>query len=134
MDPPAGSLQLPSAPEAAALARTYVRGLGSSWPADRLDTVLLLVSETVTNAVRYGHGRVELELTCSDGSVRIEVSDANPDPPTRHPLSSESLPAVGGLGLHLLDALTDAWGTRSRRELPGKTVWLAVPVTAHPPG
>jgi anti-sigma regulatory factor (Ser/Thr protein kinase) len=130
MDPPAGMLQLPSTPEAADLARTYVRGLGSSWPADRLDTVLLLVSETVTNAVRYGHGRVELELTWSDGSVRIEVSDANPDAPIRHPLSSESLPG-GGLGLHLLDALTDAWGTQSRREPPGKTVWLAVPVSAQ---
>jgi anti-sigma regulatory factor (Ser/Thr protein kinase) len=129
MDPPAGALQLPSTPEAAALARSYVRDLGSSWPADRLDTVLLLVSETVTNAVRYGHGHVELEVMWIDGTARIEVSDANPDPPTRRPLPSDTL-LVGGLGLHMLDALTDAWGTRSRREPPGKTVWLSVPLSA----
>ncbi len=118
-----GRLQLPSTPQAAALARRYVHELGSSWAPALLDTALLVVSEVVTNAVRYGQGRVEMSVATGDGGVRVEVSDANPDPPRRRPPPAGG-PAEGGRGLQLLDALTEGWGTQTRPDPPGKTVWL----------
>jgi anti-sigma regulatory factor (Ser/Thr protein kinase) len=129
MGTPPGALLLPSTPLAAALARQHVQQVGSSWPPRLLDTVVLVVSEAVTNAVRYGLGRIELRVALDDGSVLVEVSDANPNPPTRRPFPPDGL-ADGGLGLHLLDALTEAWGTQSRHDPPGKTVWLRLPLSA----
>jgi anti-sigma regulatory factor (Ser/Thr protein kinase) len=121
------ALQLPSTPEAPARARQYVHEVGSALPPDLLDTLQLVVSEAVTNAVRYGQGRLEIRLTVSDSTVRVEVSDANPEPPARRPLPPSGLPE-GGLGLHLLDALTQAWGADSRHDPPGKTIWLQLPI------
>lgn len=49
----------------------------------------------------------------------VEVSDTHPAQPARAaPGEGDS----GGRGLLLVDALTVAWGVRSRRS-PGKTVW-----------
>jgi anti-sigma regulatory factor (Ser/Thr protein kinase) len=121
MGTPPGAL--PSTPQAPALARAHVRNLGSSWPVPVMDAVLLAVTEAVTNAVRYGDGGIEFDAQVADGTVRIEVSDRNPEPPRRRPQSSDGL-TEGGLGLHLLDAITRAWGTRTREGALGKTVWI----------
>jgi anti-sigma regulatory factor (Ser/Thr protein kinase) len=118
-----GVLPLPSTPQAAGLARDHVRALGSAWSPQGLETVLLAVSEAVTNAVRYGRGDIGLDVRVDDGVVRVEVSDANPEPPHRRPRSGDGL-AEGGLGLHLLDAITQDWGTSTRPDGPGKTVWM----------
>lgn len=124
-----GALELPLDPAAAALARSHVRDLGSGWPEQLVETALLVVSEVVTNAVRYGQGRLELEVTLSDGAVYVEVSDANPELPRRRPIAQDSL-VEGGLGLHLLDALAAAWGTHDRADPPGKTVWVLLPAVS----
>jgi anti-sigma regulatory factor (Ser/Thr protein kinase) len=115
-------LVLEPSERAPALAREHTRRIGQSWPTDYLDMVLLVVSEAVTNAVRYGEGRVELSIRVTSDRVRIEVSDANPDPPVRRG-RYDGL-ADGGRGLHLLDALTDAWGTHPLGVGSGKVVWL----------
>jgi anti-sigma regulatory factor (Ser/Thr protein kinase) len=120
-----GVLTLPSTPQAPALAREHVRNLGPSWPPQVMDTVLLAVTEVVTNAVRYGQGDIEFGVRVADGTVRIEVSDTNPEPPRRRPRSSDAL-IEGGLGLHLLDVITREWGTDSREGALGKTVWIEV--------
>jgi anti-sigma regulatory factor (Ser/Thr protein kinase) len=123
-----GVLTLPSTPQAPALAREHVRNLGSSWPPQVMESVLLAVTEVVTNAVRYGRGAVEFGVQVADGTVRVEVSDENPEPPRRRPRTSDGL-TEGGLGLHLLDAITHAWGTDNREKPPGKTVWIEVPLS-----
>jgi anti-sigma regulatory factor (Ser/Thr protein kinase) len=124
-----GVLTLPPTPQAPALAREHVRSLGSSWPPQVMESVLLAVTEVVTNAVRYGKGRLEFGVQVDDGTVRVEVSDDNPEPPQRRPRTPDGL-VEGGLGLHLLDAITRAWGTDTREKPPGKTVWIEVPLSS----
>jgi len=104
------------------LARDHARRFGSTWSAELLETVLLVVSEAVTNAVRYGHGHIELSIGVRSDRIRIEVSDGNPNPPVRRESPDEL--GDGGRGLYLLETLTDAWGTQPRDTGPGKTVWL----------
>jgi len=128
MDRSAGVLVLPPTQRAPALAREHARRIGSAWPPELLDAVLLVVSEAVTNAVRYGRGDVELAVDLRQDRIRIEVSDGNPSPPVRRDSGdglSDGL-ADGGRGLYLLDALTVAWGVEGRSTGPGKTVWLEV--------
>jgi len=120
-----GVLTLPSTPQAPALAREHVRNLGSSWPPEVMESVLLAVTEVVTNAVRYGKGGIEFGVQVDDGTLRVEVSDDNPERPRRRSRTSDGL-TEGGLGLHLLDAVTRDWGTDTREDAAGKTVWIEV--------
>lgn len=122
MDPSPEVVSLPSSSRAPALARDHASRLGGDWSRELLDVVLLVVSEAVTNAVRYGQGQVELTVLAAPDRVRIEVSDANPDPP-RQQGTPDGL-GDGGRGLYLIEALTDTWGTTPRADGPGKTVWL----------
>ena len=77
---------------------------------DRADDAVLLVSELVTNAVKYGgEGPVELHLERTDGQLRISVRDrggTGPLPAMRDAGDG----AEGGHGLRLVDVLADRWG------------------------
>ncbi|MFI0895458.1 ATP-binding protein [Streptomyces sp. NPDC020983] len=89
------------------------------------DTAELVLSELVTNALRHATAAedslVETRFTClPDGSLRIEVHDADP---TRPELRAPGAEADSGRGLALVDALTGGrWGTGDRAGI-GKTVW-----------
>lgn len=48
---------------------------------ERVDDVLLLVSEVVTNACLHAGGPEELVLRHRQDRLRVEVSDANPEHP-----------------------------------------------------
>lgn len=119
---------LPPAPHAAGDARRHLQRVGRTWPEDVLDVALLLTSELVTNAVRYGAGRVCLNVhalpegAAVPGRVRVEVCDANPAPvpPGERPAPG----AESGRGLHIVDTLATRWGTTSRPDPPGKCVWF----------
>ena len=82
------------------------------------DDVLLLVSEMVTNAVRYAAPPVRLEISAGDEDVVVAVCDGSPQPPARHDPPTE---AEGGRGMLLVDLLTDDHGVRT--DPPGKAVW-----------
>lgn len=82
------------------------------------EDTLLVVSELLTNAGLHAGGCLELVLTAGD-SLRIEVADGAPDLPHRHPAPQRGVP--GGHGLHIIERLTDRWGTEPRP--PGKAVW-----------
>ncbi len=88
-----------------------------------IDTAILLASEVVTNAVRYGFDPIELDvcLTPDGEAVRVSVSDANPAAPLLRPGLLED---TGGRGLHLLGALSDAWGHEPHGD--GKSVWFTL--------
>ncbi len=112
-------------PEAARVrqARALARETLTTWGlADLSDTVELLVSELVTNAVRHGAGDIGLRLIRT-GSLLCEVRDDGYDLPN---LRSTDLTAENGRGLQLVTALAERWG--AQRTPTGKVVWFEQPL------
>ena len=74
----------------------------------------LLVSELVTNGVKYGgDGPVRLVVRCEDsGRLRVEVVDRGRG--FRPVARDRPRTDVGGWGLHLVEALSDGWGVYER--------------------
>ncbi|MEU5398552.1 SpoIIE family protein phosphatase [Streptomyces sp. NPDC005963] len=119
-----GDWRLPREPRSVGRARELTRGQLLSWDLDALvDTVELLVSELVTNALRYGEGEIRLRLL-RDRTLVCEVWDAGLVQPRRRRARDTD---EGGRGLQLVGMLSAGWG--SRRTPRGKTVWfeLALP-------
>jgi anti-sigma regulatory factor (Ser/Thr protein kinase) len=104
------SVDIPRDLAAPAHARRAVEGLAPALDLVVLEDVKLLVSELVTNSVKYGaSGAVRLCVEArSPHAVHVEVVDRGaafvPMPRNR--------PAIdpGGWGLHLVQALSDRWG------------------------
>ncbi|MGN6242745.1 MAG: SpoIIE family protein phosphatase [Motilibacteraceae bacterium] len=120
----AESWEVPSDLAAVSRARALTRAALADWGLEPLDdTATLLVSELVTNAIRYAKDPVELRLLLLDD--RLEVSVADHD--TRLPrLMRADADAEGGRGLHLVGTLARRWGARSTAD--GKVVWFDVPL------
>ncbi|MGW5885297.1 SpoIIE family protein phosphatase [Streptomyces koyangensis] len=119
-----GDWTLPREPKSVGRAREQARTQLESWGLDALvDTVELLVSELVTNALRYGEGEIRLRLLL-DRTLVCEVWDAGLVQPRRRRARDTD---EGGRGLQLVGLLSASWG--SRRTPRGKTVWfeLALP-------
>ena len=77
----------------------------------------LLLSELVTNAIRYGTEPIQVRLL-HDRTLICEVSDASSTAPhLRHAASTDE----GGRGLFLVAQLAQAWGTRYTAG--GKVIW-----------
>ncbi|WP_346163437.1 SpoIIE family protein phosphatase [Streptomyces bangladeshensis] len=113
------SWEFPSEPSAVARARELTRAQLAAWGMSELDfNTGLVVSELVTNAVRYGgQGPVGLRLL-RDDSLICEVSDrSNTSPRIRRAATTEE----GGRGLFLVAQFTKSWGARFMPQ--GKTVW-----------
>jgi anti-sigma regulatory factor (Ser/Thr protein kinase) len=126
-------LALPATLEAAALARRHVRANAVGWPPDRLDVALLLASELVTNAVRYGGGGVTISVVQDDSLMRIEVGDAGNVLPPR-PGGHRDLSAGGGRGLQLVEAFASRWGShRVEPQRHGKVTWFELDRRDHEP-
>ncbi|MEV7992115.1 ATP-binding protein [Streptomyces sp. NPDC086077] len=105
-------------------ARHLVTAQLTTWALDDLaDTVELLVSELVTNALRHTRGPLRLNLQLRRSGLVCEVEDTERTGPVRCVVDADS---EGGRGTELLDLLADAWG--SIRMPTGKTVWFAVHV------
>jgi len=119
-----GSLQVASwdleaDPAAVAGARSRASQQLSTWGLEDLDfTTELVVSELVTNAIRYGTPPIQLRLI-HDGALLCEVSDASGTTPHQR---RARVYDEGGRGLHLVAQLAERWGTRHARH--GKTVWV----------
>ncbi|MFD4948266.1 SpoIIE family protein phosphatase [Streptomyces sp. NPDC058239] len=119
-----GDWRLPREPRSVGRARELARGRLLAWDLEELvDTTELLVSELVTNALRYGEGEIRLRLL-RDRTLVCEVWDAGLVQPRRRRARDTD---EGGRGLQLVGLLSVAWG--SRRTPRGKTVWfeLALP-------
>ncbi|MFE0775635.1 SpoIIE family protein phosphatase [Streptomyces sp. NPDC058861] len=119
-----GDWRLPREPRSVGRARELARAQLAAWSLEPLvDTVELLVSELVTNALRYGEGEIRLRLL-RDRTLVCEVWDAGLVQPRRRRAKDTD---EGGRGLQLVGLLSSSWG--SRRTPRGKTVWfeLALP-------
>ncbi|MEU9949183.1 ATP-binding protein, partial [Streptomyces sp. NPDC047939] len=118
-----GDWRLPREPRSVGRARELARGRLIAWDLDDLvDTTELLVSELVTNALRYGEGEIRLRLL-RDRTLVCEVWDAGLVQPRRRRARDTD---EGGRGLQLVGLLSAAWG--SRRTPRGKTVWFELPL------
>ncbi|MEV6567204.1 SpoIIE family protein phosphatase [Streptomyces kronopolitis] len=110
--------ELASDPSVVAEARSLTADRLTAWGLDGLVfTFELIVSELVTNAVRYGTGGIRLRLIRQD-ALFCEVSDASSSSPRmRHARTTDE----GGRGLFLVAQLARRWGTRYTAD--GKIVW-----------
>ncbi|MER6072617.1 SpoIIE family protein phosphatase [Streptomyces sp. NPDC001817] len=81
-------------------------------------TAELVVSELVTNAIRYGSHPIRLRLIHDETTLICEVSDTSHTAPH---LRRAKIFDEGGRGLLLVAQLTQRWGSRHTPE--GKTIW-----------
>jgi anti-sigma regulatory factor (Ser/Thr protein kinase) len=99
--------------------RFAARACGDWGLGEACDVVALLVSETVTNAIKHADPPVELRLHREGGRLRVEVRDTSP----RRPVVKAYDPdRESGRGMELVEALADTWGVRGCD--PGKVVWF----------
>ncbi|MFE5601232.1 ATP-binding protein [Streptomyces coelicoflavus] len=107
-------------------ARSRLAGSGIRADEPLAETLVLLVSELVTNAVVHTGRSAVLRLVLpgavteetQDATVRLEVDDASDRAPVPRCAGGE---ATGGRGLALVDGLADRWGWS--REGTGKRIW-----------
>ncbi|MET8508172.1 ATP-binding protein [Streptomyces sp. NPDC004787] len=91
--------------------REHLAALGWDRTApDTADSVVLTVSELVTNAHVHAHSDAQLILTWDEECLHVTVHDASPVVPRRRSPDDE---APGGRGLLLVDALGDDVRTRA---------------------
>jgi serine phosphatase RsbU (regulator of sigma subunit)/anti-sigma regulatory factor (Ser/Thr protein kinase) len=112
------SWDLPNDPAIVAEARERVCDRLTAWGLEEdIFTTELVVSELVTNAIRYGLPPIELRLIHERGLI-CEVSDSSSTSPR---LRRARAFDEGGRGLLLVAQLTQRWGTRYTST--GKTIW-----------
>jgi serine phosphatase RsbU (regulator of sigma subunit) len=118
--------ELRDAPESVGRARGLVLAKLAEWDLEELGfTTELLVSELVTNAIRYGSPPVRLRLI-RDRRLICEVGDgSSTSPHVRRALETDE----GGRGLYLVSQLASLWGTRYHAR--GKTIWAEQPLPAE---
>ena len=78
----------------------------------------LIVSELVTNAIRYAGRPISLRLLRDDHALICEVSDGSSTSPR---LRRADVTDEGGRGLFLIAQLAERWGTRYTPK--GKIIW-----------
>nr|WP_234315204.1 SpoIIE family protein phosphatase [Streptomyces globisporus] len=108
-----------------ARARSLVCNQLAAWGVDEAASfvVELVVSELVTNAIRYGGAPVILRIIRDRGLI-VEVSDGGHTSPH---LRRAAMEDEGGRGLFLVAQMTQRWGTRYTPK--GKTIWTEVSLT-----
>ncbi|MBG0853722.1 SpoIIE family protein phosphatase [Streptomyces spinoverrucosus] len=116
---------LPADPAAVATARSLTARQLSAWAMDdEMFSTELIVSELVTNAIRYAEPPVRLRLI-RDRTLSVEVTDGSSAAPyLRHARTTDE----GGRGLLLVSQFAQRWGTRY--EDRGKTIWAEEPLSA----
>ncbi|MCX4238106.1 SpoIIE family protein phosphatase [Streptomyces ortus] len=98
--------------------KQVVRQLAAWDVSEAAFTTELVVSELVTNAIRYGERPIRLRLIHDAATLIVEVSDSSHTAP--HLRRAKTFDE-GGRGLLLVAQLTQRWGSRHTTE--GKTIW-----------
>ncbi|MFY4722359.1 SpoIIE family protein phosphatase [Streptomyces sp. LaBMicrA B280] len=114
---------VPAHPAQVAVVRGAVGEQLAAWGLEETAFVTeLVVSELVTNAIRYGEPPIQLRLI-RDRALICEVSDTSSTSPH---LRRAHAYDEGGRGLLLVAQLTQRWG--SRQTAAGKTIWAEQPL------
>ncbi|MEL5953542.1 SpoIIE family protein phosphatase [Streptomyces sp. CLV115] len=112
------SWDVPADPAVVAEIRRHACARLAAWGLEETTFVTeLVISELVTNAIRYASGPIRLRLIKDEG-LTCEVSDGSSTSPH---LRRARVFDEGGRGLFLVAELTQRWGTRYTRT--GKTIW-----------
>ncbi|MGW4271324.1 ATP-binding protein [Streptomyces seoulensis] len=126
------TFSVPATPAAASTARHRAVDAIALWD-EGLDTEVvctaeLVISELVTNAVKYAGTRpVSLTVRLDVDALRIEVCDANPVLPQPGLPDADS---EGGRGLFLVAALSDRYHAEPTED--GKRCWAEIDLIARP--
>jgi DNA-binding NarL/FixJ family response regulator len=121
--------ELPASRDSPRAARRFVEELLRSWGReDLLDTVTLLVSELVGNAVVHAGSEVELTVRLIADRLRVDVVDHSTNVPHRRDAGEEDLT---GRGSELVEILATSWGISGRPD--GKSVWFEIALPADLP-
>lgn len=103
-------------------ARSRLAGCGINADEPLTETLLLLISELVTNAVVHTGAPAVLRMLLPgrhvSGAVRVEVTDTSSRPPRQRRADGED---TNGRGLELVSGLADRWGWQ--HEGTGKRIW-----------
>ncbi|GGX89809.1 ATP-binding protein [Streptomyces minutiscleroticus] len=84
---------------------------------DTVDSVVLVVSELLTNAHRHAHSDAHLVLSWDGQCLHVNVHDESRRLPDEKESGTEDL---SGRGVHIVKVLADSWDARCQRH--GKTV------------
>jgi anti-sigma regulatory factor (Ser/Thr protein kinase) len=114
-------IHLQPVPAAAGEARRFIRSTATALDPDKLDDVLVLTSELVTNAVLHARTPFELGVTLTDDAILICVGDGTRSTPQ---VQESSDGQENGRGIMLVRALADDWGIESSESRQGKVVWF----------
>ncbi|MGW1986836.1 SpoIIE family protein phosphatase [Streptomyces collinus] len=119
--------QVPPDPAAVSKIRASVIRQLTDWGLEEQSfTTELILSELVTNAIRYGRAPIGVRLL-RDRTLICEVSDGSTTSPhLRYAASTDE----GGRGLFLVAQLADRWGTRYTPN--GKIIWAEQPLPEQP--
>lgn len=112
-------LDLEPVPRAAGEARRFVREHVPELPEETQDSLMLLTSELVSNAVLHARTPIQIDVLVTEQTVTVAVHDLDLALPLQDPYASTR---EGGWGLELVAALADASATISDAE--GKTAWF----------
>ncbi|MEV6396684.1 SpoIIE family protein phosphatase [Streptomyces sp. NPDC051907] len=114
---------VPSDPSAVSQVRAAVARKLAEWDLDEeAFTTELILSELVTNAIRYSAGPIRVRLI-RDRSLICEVSDHSSTSPH---LRQAAITDEGGRGLFLVAQFAERWGTRYTAD--GKVIWTEQPL------
>lgn len=108
--------------------RRIVRAkLGLFGLSELADDAQLVVSELVTNGLRYGTGDIGFRLVITTGTLVVQVDDGSPGRPE---VRQADPGAENGRGLFLVDALATAWGVSQ----DGTRTWCLLTPPPDAPG
>ncbi|NRQ32116.1 ATP-binding protein [Nonomuraea sp. NN258] len=100
-------------------------------PSELVEDAMLMVSELVTNAVRYGEPPLELAVSVEGDQVICQVLDVSPDTPSPQ---RETALVEHGRGLNIVKALSQGrygWHAApfvTAPDLWGKATWFGLPL------
>jgi anti-sigma regulatory factor (Ser/Thr protein kinase) len=117
---PEDAMTIPADPARVGQVRRWLAAcVGDEAGAETLETLSLLASEVITNAVLHAATPVTVSVEREDARVRVCVTDQLAEVPS---IAEFTADRSGGRGMGLIDALADDWGVDVA--LGAKTVWF----------
>ncbi|GAA0977991.1 hypothetical protein GCM10009555_040140 [Acrocarpospora macrocephala] len=119
---------LPGASIAVPQARNYVQHICREMSNTRLNELLLVISEIVTNALQHSEsgrrpdGRIRLVITEHAYVLHVLVVDQGSSSGAPQLQPQDDIERSGGHGLAIVEHLTRAWGWHE--EPPNRVVWF----------